>query len=147
MHTDTWMILTVKWGVINHFTLLQVCYCYLALVSATLRRRGSFRKPMPWCSLALTQDRMMKSFSLPWNASTLAISTSCRHTEVSIHHWQLLCDTGCQAAIKNFQYYSNNNLTPKCPFLDTLNCHSECLEYTYATERLKSVVVWTLYLV
>lgn len=48
---------------------------YLALVSATLRRRGSFRKPMPWCSLARTHDRMMKSFSLPWKASTLAIST------------------------------------------------------------------------
>lgn len=32
---------------------------------------------MPWCSLARTQDRMMKSFSRPWNASTLAISTSC----------------------------------------------------------------------
>lgn len=51
---------------------------YLALVRATLRRRGSFRKPMPWCSLALTQDRIMKSFSLPWKASTLAISTSCK---------------------------------------------------------------------
>lgn len=38
---------------------------YLALVSATLRRLGSLRKPIPWCSLALTQDRMMKSFSLP----------------------------------------------------------------------------------
>lgn len=38
---------------------------HLALVSATLRRLGSLRKPMPWCSLALTQDRMMKSFSLP----------------------------------------------------------------------------------
>lgn len=48
---------------------------HLALVSATLRRRGSFRKPMPWCSFARTQDRMMKSFSLPWKASTLAIST------------------------------------------------------------------------
>ncbi|TNN77048.1 hypothetical protein EYF80_012686 [Liparis tanakae] len=51
---------------------------YLALVSATLRRLGSLRKPMPWCSLALTQDRMMKSFSRPWKASTLAISTSYR---------------------------------------------------------------------
>lgn len=31
---------------------------------------------MPWCSLALTQDKIMKSFSRPWKASTLAISTS-----------------------------------------------------------------------
>lgn len=49
---------------------------YLALVRATLRRLGSFRNPIPWCSLALTQDRMIKSFSRPWKASTLAISTS-----------------------------------------------------------------------
>jgi len=51
---------------------------YLARVSATLRRRGSLRKPMPWCSLARTQDRMIRSFSRPWKASTLAISTSWR---------------------------------------------------------------------
>ena len=50
----------------------------LALVKATLRRLGSLRKPMPWCSLALTQERMMKSFSLPWKASTLATSNSWR---------------------------------------------------------------------
>lgn len=49
---------------------------YLALVRATLSRLGSFKNPMPWCSLARTQERMMKSFSRPWNASTLAISTS-----------------------------------------------------------------------
>ena len=49
---------------------------YLARVRATLRRRASFRNPMPWCSLALTQERMMKSFSLPWKASTLATSSS-----------------------------------------------------------------------
>lgn len=49
---------------------------YLALVRATFSLRGSLRKPMPWCSLALTQDRIMKSFSRPWKASTLAISTS-----------------------------------------------------------------------
>lgn len=49
---------------------------YLALVRATLRRLGSFRNPIPWCSLALTQDRIIKSFSRPWKASTLAISTS-----------------------------------------------------------------------
>lgn len=54
---------------------------HLALVRATFSRRGSFRNPMPWCSLALTQERMMKSFSRPWNASTLAISTSCQGTQ------------------------------------------------------------------
>ena len=48
----------------------------LARVRATLRRRGSLRKPIPWCSLARTQLRMMKSFSRPWNASTLATSSS-----------------------------------------------------------------------
>lgn len=60
---------------------------YLALVSATLRRRGSFRKPIPWCSLARTQDRIMKSFSLPWKASTLAISTCCNESrhKVKLH--------------------------------------------------------------
>lgn len=62
---------------------------YLALVSATLRRLGSLRKPMPWCSLALTQERMMKSFSLPWKASTLAISTSCTKYE-DILGWGVL---------------------------------------------------------
>ena len=51
----------------------------LALVRATLSLRGSLRNPMPWCSLALTQDNTMKSFSRPWNASTLAISISCNH--------------------------------------------------------------------
>ena len=48
---------------------------YLARVRATLRRRASFRNPMPWCLLALTQERM-KSFSLPWKTSTLATSSS-----------------------------------------------------------------------
>ena len=48
----------------------------LYLVSATLRRLGSLRNPMPWCSLALTQDMMMKSFSRPWKASTDATSIS-----------------------------------------------------------------------
>lgn len=51
---------------------------YRALVKATLSRLGSFKNPMPWCSLARTQERMIKSFSRPWNASTLAISTSYR---------------------------------------------------------------------
>lgn len=54
----------------------QWAVAYLALVRATLRRLGSFRNPIPWCSLARTQERMMKSFSRPWKASTLAISTS-----------------------------------------------------------------------
>lgn len=44
---------------------------YLARVSATLRRRGSDRKPMDCCSLERTQDSTMMSFSRPWNASTL----------------------------------------------------------------------------
>lgn len=61
---------------------------HLALVSATLRRRGSLRKPMPWCSLALTHDRMMKSFSRPWKASTLAISTSFTKTETQKAMWK-----------------------------------------------------------
>lgn len=52
------------WGFCK-LPLFYFVYFYLALVSATLRRLGSLRKPMPWCSLALTQDRMMKSFSLP----------------------------------------------------------------------------------
>ena len=49
---------------------------YLARVRATLRRRASFRNPIPWCSFALTQDNKIMSFSLPWNASTLATSIS-----------------------------------------------------------------------
>ena len=32
---------------------------YLARVRATLSRRASFKKPIPWCSLARTQERMM----------------------------------------------------------------------------------------
>ena len=48
----------------------------LARVIATLRRLGSFRKPIPVFSLLLTHERMMKSFSRPWNASTDATSTS-----------------------------------------------------------------------
>ena len=57
---------------------------YLARVRATFRRRGSFRKPMPWCSLERTQDRMMKSFSRPWKASTLATSISCQNHSNSV---------------------------------------------------------------
>jgi len=38
---------------------------YLARVKATLSRLGSLRNPMPWCSLALTHESIMKSFSLP----------------------------------------------------------------------------------
>lgn len=37
---------------------------------------GSDRKPMPWNSLDRTHEKMIKSFSLPWNASTLDTSTS-----------------------------------------------------------------------
>lgn len=71
----------VKWMIGRVFLLVeggweQWAVAYLALVRATLRRRGSFKNPIPWCSLARTQDRMMKSFSRPWKASTLAISTS-----------------------------------------------------------------------
>ena len=47
---------------------------YLARVSATFNRRGSARNPIPWCSFDLTQDIIMMSFSLPWKASTEAIS-------------------------------------------------------------------------
>ena len=38
---------------------------YLALVSATFSLRGSFKKPIPDASFDLTQDKRMKSFSLP----------------------------------------------------------------------------------
>lgn len=69
-----------------HFFNSQPAESHLALVSATLRRRGSLRKPMPWCSLALTHDNMMKSFSRPWNASTLAISTSFKNTKKNPTH-------------------------------------------------------------
>ena len=47
----------------------------LALVMATLTRRGSSRNPTPWFSFDRTQLSTMKSFSRPWNASTLATST------------------------------------------------------------------------
>ena len=57
-------------------TLNQCMYTDLARVRATFSRRGSLRKPIPWCSLDLTQLSMMKSFSLPWKASTLATSSS-----------------------------------------------------------------------
>lgn len=63
---------------------------YLALVSATLRRRGSFRKPMPWCSLARTHDRMIKSFSRPWKASTLAISTCYNGRDQQEDEWEIM---------------------------------------------------------
>ena len=49
----------------------------LARVSATFKRLGSLRNPTPWCSFDLTHDNTMKSFSRPWNASTLATSISC----------------------------------------------------------------------
>ena len=58
---------------------------YFALVRATFRRRASFRNPIPWCSLALTHERMMKSFSRPWNASTLATSISCNRDHMTSH--------------------------------------------------------------
>jgi len=48
----------------------------LARVRATFNRRGSLRNPTPWCSFDLTHDNTMKSFSRPWNASTLATSIS-----------------------------------------------------------------------
>ena len=57
---------------------------HFARVRATLSRRGSLRNPMPWCSLERTQERMMKSFSRPWKASTLATSSSCRDS--TQHH-------------------------------------------------------------
>jgi len=48
-----------------------------ARVKATFKRRGSLRNPTPWCSFDRTHDKTMKSFSRPWNASTLATSISC----------------------------------------------------------------------
>lgn len=49
---------------------------YLALVRATLSLLGSLRKPMPEASLDLTQEKRIKSFSLPWKLSTDATSIS-----------------------------------------------------------------------
>ena len=77
---------------------------YLARVRATLRRRASFRNPIPWCSLALTQERMMKSFSLPWNASTLATSISCVGREGAtgkyiVHVHTCTCAYTCTASV------------------------------------------------
>lgn len=51
-------------------------FSYLARVRATFNRRGSFRNPIPWCSFERTQDIIIKSFSRPWKASTLATSMS-----------------------------------------------------------------------
>ena len=59
-----------------------------ARVNATFNRLGSFRNPTPWCSLDLTQDNTMKSFSRPWNASTLATSISC-----NTHHTPQVTNT------------------------------------------------------
>ena len=38
------------------------------------KRLGSDKKPMPWVSLERTHETRIKSFSLPWKASTEATS-------------------------------------------------------------------------
>ncbi len=58
------------------FALPKIIKPYLALVRATLSLRGSFKKPIPEASFDLTQERRMKSFSLPWKLSTEATSIS-----------------------------------------------------------------------
>lgn len=75
---------------------------YFARVKATFRRLGSFRKPIPWCSLERTQERMMKSFSLPWKASTLATSISYKS---KFNNWEL--STFC---LGSQAYSCRNNL-------------------------------------
>lgn len=58
------------------FALPKITIPYLALVRATFSLLGSLRKPMPEASLLLTQDKRMKSFSLPQKLSTEATSIS-----------------------------------------------------------------------
>mmetsp|Transcript_9771 Transcript_9771/g.39609 ORF Transcript_9771/g.39609 Transcript_9771/m.39609 type:complete len:214 (+) Transcript_9771:339-980(+) len=65
----------------------------LARVMATFNRRGSFKKPMPVFSLLRTQERMMKSFSRPWNASTDATSTSPYSLVANTPARVMCCDT------------------------------------------------------
>ena len=90
---------------------------YLALVRATLRRLGSFRNPIPWCSLALTHERIMKSFSLPWKASTLATSISYKH------------DTTHTVKLSNQTTSINQSLT--CQAVIDLSVDKRHLLYTY----------------
>lgn len=78
---------------------------YFARVKATFRRLGSFRKPIPWCSLERTQERMMKSFSLPWKASTLATSISYKS---KFNNWEL--STFC---LGSQAYSCRNNLSKR----------------------------------
>ena len=76
-----------------------------ARVRATFSRRGSLRNPMPWCSLARTHDSTMKSFSRPWNASTLATSISCKQ---QTHHCRALClYFQCDSYIYKLAYLAN----------------------------------------
>lgn len=49
---------------------------YFALVKATFNLLGSFKNPIPNFLLDRTHDNNIKSFSLPWNASTEATSIS-----------------------------------------------------------------------
>jgi hypothetical protein len=58
----------------NTLALPKIISPYLALVKATFRRLGSFKKPIPDFSFDLTQDRRIKSFSRPWKLSTEATS-------------------------------------------------------------------------
>lgn len=44
---------------LNTLGLPRITTPYLALVKATFKRRGSLKKPMPWCSLLRTQLRIM----------------------------------------------------------------------------------------
>jgi len=78
----------------------------LALVRATFKRLGSLRNPTPWCSLDLTHDNTMKSFSRPWKASTLATSISC----ITISHTM----STPQHFLYNNISTSNNNNNNNC---------------------------------
>lgn len=50
------------------------CWCGAVRRENVVRR--ACRKPIPWRSFERTHERMMKSFSRPWKASTEATSTS-----------------------------------------------------------------------
>lgn len=57
---------------------------YFALVNATLRRRGSFRNPIPEWSLERTHVTIIKSFSRPLNSGLNGSPTMLQSEDLQI---------------------------------------------------------------
>ena len=94
---------------------------YLALVSATFSLLGSAKNPIPWCSLDLTQEMMMISFSLPWKASTEAISTAWYNWKKMVSRRKFRFVINSDNTVQKFHDFSNTQIFFEIKFGDSTN--------------------------